>query len=318
MECFDRRTPKGNAKHDRFRSELDFVIENMRQGLWRLDGFGIICYANPYLAEWLETDTDSMLGHHFSRYRSLRLVHEPKVQHSLSQRYEAEFMTRNGVIRRAIVVTSPTINEKGEPTGTVDLITDITGERAVQSKLTEDLERMNRVANTDPLTGASSRLAFDTRMRMLVQNAPAEPFGLIIVDLDHFKEINDTHGHDCGDIVLVEVATRIQSALRDGDIVARFGGDEFAVLLPGASKIAMAEVVARLEHKLTFSLPGGIHVSVSVGSSHSDEEVHAIFHAADQEMYKRKHARKSKSAKGIAIDVFSAIVEVENGRADLR
>jgi diguanylate cyclase (GGDEF)-like protein len=296
MECFDIRTPKGNAKHDRFRSELDFVIENMRQGLWRLDEIGLICYVNPYLAEWLETDPGAMLGHHFSRYRSLRLVHEPKIEHSLSQRYEAEFMTCSGIIRRAIVVTSPAVDEHGEPTGTIDLITDITGEHAVQSKLTEEVARMNRVANTDPLTGASSRLAFDTRMRMLVQNAPAESFGLIIIDLDHFKEINDTYGHDCGDDVLVEVAKRIQSGLREGDVVARFGGDEFAVLLPGASKEAMKEVVTRLEEKLTFWLDGAIEVGVSVGCSHSDDEVNAIFHSADQEMYRRKHARRVKLA----------------------
>jgi diguanylate cyclase (GGDEF)-like protein len=299
MDELSRPSPKGNAQHDGTRGELDFVIENMRQGLWRLNPFGIILYANPYLAEWLESTPDQMEGKHFSRYRSLRPVSNSKVESSLSQRYEAEFITTTGITRRAIVVTSPAVDSRGEATGTIDLITDITAEHAVQAKLVQEVQKMSQLASTDSLTGVANRHVFDRMLHSLIDNAVNEGFGLILMDMDHFKEINDNHGHEWGDRVLVQVADRIRSAVRDNDVVARIGGDEFAILLPNATKESVEDIIGRLRTKLRFRMPGNgspIRINTSMGYSHSDDEVHSILNAADQEMYRRKHARRAKLA----------------------
>jgi diguanylate cyclase (GGDEF)-like protein len=292
-------SPKGIAKLEEKPSDLDFVIENMRQGLWRLNSIGVITYANPYLAEWLESTPDAMIGQHFSRFRNLGLVAAAPCEPSLSQRYEAEYKTKTGIIRHAIVVTSPAIDESGELTGTVDLITDITAEHAVQAKLVQEVQKMSHLATTDSLTGVHNRYVFEQTLRAMTSLADEEPFGLVIVDLDGFKEINDDHGHKWGDRVLESVAERLMGAVRDHDVVSRFGGDEFTVLLPNANKTSVAEVVQRLKKRLQYKIPGNggpIKVSVSIGWSHSDDDLCGMVHAADQEMYRRKNARKAKTA----------------------
>lgn len=279
--------------------ELDFVIENMRQGLWRLNSFGIITYVNPYLAEWLESKPGEMVGQHFSKYRCLRVIAGGAIEQSLSQRYEAEFSTSTGIVRRAIVVTSPMVDHDGSVTGTVDLITDITAEHAVQAKLVQEVQKMSQLASTDPLTGVANRMVFDLALNTMAENASDEPFGLLLVDLDYFKEINDSYGHEFGDKVLVEVARRLQSAVREADVVARVGGDEFVVLLPNATKCAMEEVVDRLRDKLTFEMVSGereVFVHVSLGVAHSSENLDDIHSAADQSMYLAKHFHKASLA----------------------
>lgn len=279
--------------------ELDFVIENMRQGLWRLNSFGIITYVNPYLAEWLESKPAEMVGQHFSKYRCLRMIAGGAIEQSLSQRYEAEFSTKTGIVRRAIVVTSPMVDHEGAVTGTVDLITDITAEHAVQAKLVQEVQKMSHLASTDPLTGVANRMVFDMALKTMAENASDEPFGLLLVDLDYFKDINDSYGHEFGDKVLVEVARRLQSAVREADVVARIGGDEFVVLLPNATQGAMEEVVDRLREKLTFELQANereVFVHVSLGVAHSSENMQDILTAADQAMYLAKHFHKASLA----------------------
>lgn len=288
-------SPKGKAQHGGARSELDFVIENMRQGLWRLDPFGVIVYVNPFLAEWLEMTPEEMTGKHFSRYRSLRLVAEGPAEPGLSQRYHAEFFTSTGIRRRAIVVTSPAIDCNGVPVGTVDLITDITAEHAVQAQLTQEVQKMSILASTDPVTGVANRHVFNEALRRLVASASEEPFGLVIVDIDDFKQINDNYGHAFGDRTLIEVADRIRSAVRENDVVARFGGDEFAALLPNTFRPALAEVVERIKERLDFlmeSSSGVIPVRVAIGASHSDLDIDVMLQQADREMYQRKHSRR--------------------------
>src|SRR4029079_14419969 len=91
-------------------------------------------------------------------------------------------------------------------------------------------------ASTDELTGLPNRRWFDRELRRAIDHARErrEELALLVIDLDHFKELNDTLGHHAGDRVLAQLGARIRTALRGDDHVARLGGDEFAVLLPGA------------------------------------------------------------------------------------
>ena len=294
MEIEGNPSPTGKAQLDGLQSELNFVIENMRQGLWRLDPFGLIVYANPYLAEWLETTCEEMLGKHFSRFRKLHLIGEDHPEPALSQRYEAEFYTTAGIARRAIVVTSPAVDSHGAPVGTVDLITDITAEHAVKAKLAQEMEKFSILARTDPLTGTANRLAFDEALQRLIDKVKEEPFGLVLVDVDGFKQINDIRGHEFGDRILVDVADRMKATVRENDVVSRFGGDEFAVLLPNTLGVSLDEVVQRLGEKLRFDRDG-VKVSVSIGACHSDQDLQTMVGAADREMYACKRLHKKNS-----------------------
>lgn len=149
-------------------------------------------------------------------------------------------------------------------------------------------------ALTDPLTGLRNRRGLDRALARLA--ASGQPFGLIHIDLDHFKRINDTLGHAAGDRVLAEVAARLKRAVRDADGVARLGGDEFVVLLPGLRGRARAGRVARrllrdLERPLPL-LPPAAPLSASLGVALWDGAgpagAEALLLAADRALYRSK------------------------------
>src|SRR5690606_9248433 len=126
-------------------------------------------------------------------------------------------------------------------------------------------------AMTDPLTGLGNRAGFETRLTRLLRTRGEHPdFALLMLDLDHFKAVNDTHGHQAGDLVLQVIGERLSAATRHSDYVARLGGDEFVVLLEGVSD---AGPIRRLADNLLVSLIQPIplddrqEISVAVGAS---------------------------------------------------
>jgi diguanylate cyclase (GGDEF)-like protein len=108
------------------------------------------------------------------------------------------------------------------------------------------------LANTDPLTGASNRRSFIAccEKELLRSSRTRQPFSLLMIDLDHFKKINDHYGHENGDIVLCAVADRLRASLRNIDIVGRWGGEEFVVLLPDTAAELAVIVAHRLRHTI--------------------------------------------------------------------
>ena len=102
----------------------------------------------------------------------------------------------------------------------------------------KELEQVVINADTDKLTGLANRRRMDEFLNALVTLFPEEkrPFSLIIADVDHFKHYNDTHGHQMGDVVLATVASIFKNRIRRGDLAARFGGEEFVVILPNCAK----------------------------------------------------------------------------------
>ena len=155
--------------------------------------------------------------------------------------------------------------------------------------------RLRAQASTDSLTGLANRAAFLDRLSTAL--ARSEPFALLLLDLDEFKSVNDTHGHLVGDRVLVELATRMMSSSRKDDVVARLGGDEFAILLHGEfAEDELEETARRLSDLLSFEVAtdvGPIEIGLSVGAASSTgrDDVEDIIGAADRAMYSVKRAR---------------------------
>lgn len=140
-------------------------------------------------------------------------------------------------------------------------------------ELRQDKEQLQKMALTDPLTGLGNRATFDTSMNHAIaqRNRFGEDFSLLLIDLDHFKKFNDTFGHQVGDQVLKQVAEAIKSASRATDICCRYGGEEFAVVLP-KTDATNAKVLASRIHKNVANLSGGfwkspMQVTVSIGIS---------------------------------------------------
>src|ERR1035437_1289703 len=157
-----------------------------------------------------------------------------------------------------------------------------------------DLRR--HAASTDPLTGLPNRQALYTEGPVLLVKKRGQRRALLLLDLDKFKEVNHSLGHDAGDRLLVEVAARLRDGVRDGDLLARLGGDEFAVLLQDAGHEEATAVAFKLQSALAqrFVLNGmALHSAVSVGIAlfpAAGHDLSALLRKADIALYKAKTA----------------------------
>jgi diguanylate cyclase (GGDEF)-like protein len=155
----------------------------------------------------------------------------------------------------------------------------------------------------DSLTGLPNRSLFNTRLVRACGDLDRRPAAVLLLDLDHFKEINDTLGHHVGDLVIVEVARRLRAALREADIVARLGGDEFAVLAPNVSTQDEAiELAGRLTGTLTSSFViDGVRLDVQTSIGYAlapvdGTEATQLMRRADVALYRAKETRGSSIA----------------------
>ncbi|MEW6581629.1 MAG: sensor domain-containing diguanylate cyclase [Actinomycetota bacterium] len=158
-----------------------------------------------------------------------------------------------------------------------------------------------RLAHTDALTGVANRRRLDGDLEELA-GAGDEPVAFLMIDVDHFKRYNDTHGHPAGDVLLRTVADLVRGSVREGDVVYRFGGEEFAVLLPGAGDDAARAVAGRIRDAVAaHDFPGGVtqpggRVTVSVGGTRSARggDPAALVGAADGALYEAKRAGRDR------------------------
>jgi diguanylate cyclase (GGDEF)-like protein len=136
--------------------------------------------------------------------------------------------------------------------------------------------------------------------RIYELQAHAIPFGVLFMDIDHFKRFNDQYGHKTGDDVLVMVARSISHSLRKMDVVARWGGEEFVVILPGASRMVIQSLAERIriliEHSFFLVADDKLSVTVSIGatSSQTDDTAESIVSRADRLMYLSKSGGRNR------------------------
>jgi diguanylate cyclase (GGDEF)-like protein len=169
--------------------------------------------------------------------------------------------------------------------------------------LTQANAELLSLATHDSLTGVYNRRRFDEKLTeyTLLFRRTGRPFSLLLIDADHFKRINDTHGHAVGDEVLQQLAQLIQSSLRTTDFVARYGGEEFAVLLPEIAQPDTPEVVAEKIRaavaEADFPAVGNVTVSIGVGLADPADNNHsALIKRADQQLYQAKAAGRNQVA----------------------
>jgi len=155
--------------------------------------------------------------------------------------------------------------------------------------LTEQVGELSRLARTDPLTGLANRRGWDEQLdRELAQaKRSGRPVSVALLDLDDFKGFNDGHGHQAGDRLLVAAAAAWQGQLRDGDVLCRWGGDEFAALLPDCPEGAAHEIIARV----TPTTPSLQSCAAGIAAWDGAETSDQLVGRADAELLKRKRAK---------------------------
>jgi len=173
------------------------------------------------------------------------------------------------------------------------------------SELKEAQQQLEFLAHHDPLTGLANRILLMDTLTLAINRARRRQYalGLLFIDLDRFKEINDCYGHHCGDLVLTEVAARLRDTMRKEDLVARIGGDEFVVLM---EQIADRQQLQRVVDKVLRALLAPVlfqgkklQVEASVGTSiypQDGESAEQLLRSADRDMYCQKQAQPGSRA----------------------
>lgn len=221
--------------------------------------------------------------------------------------------------RRLIVNCAPITDPGGNVRGCLTTFSDVSelhktnemlrttlGElSAAKDEVQRKNEELKRLATRDPMTGCLNRRAFNEEFEVLFQKAreSKQPLGCIMMDIDHFKKVNDTFGHAVGDRVIKEVARKLHDASRANDLVCRYGGEEFCVVVPQIDKdkaLAFAERVrAKIEQECAAALRDiqGLKVTVSLGVDMLVDEVPnppALIDRADQGLYRAKRTGRNR------------------------
>lgn len=174
-----------------------------------------------------------------------------------------------------------------------------------QERLRENVQASMEMAILDPLTGLHNRRYLDTQLAAMVADSAANgtPTSVVIVDLDHFKRVNDSHGHDAGDDVLKTVSLRLKMAVRGVDIVARFGGEEFVVAMPETEPGAAQRVAERIRRAIEadpiliersgvkLAITASLGVASAAGGDISGER---LIKLADEALYAAKHQGRNR------------------------
>jgi diguanylate cyclase (GGDEF)-like protein/PAS domain S-box-containing protein len=196
----------------------------------------------------------------------------------------------------------PMLNAQGEIDGAIEIFTEVQSEKAFQTHL----DQLKKEASEDVLTGVANR----KYMQAIIESKIREyktvgvPFGLSFIDIDDFKRINDTYGHEIGDEILKLLVKTVGSSLRKHDRIGRWGGEEFIILLTDIDQDGLAlvsEKIRQLVENSKLRLPDQeLSVTISMGSSKvcEDDTVDSLVQRCDQLMYQSKKTGKNKVSLG--------------------
>lgn len=221
-------------------------------------------------------------------------------------KWQADYLMKTKDGRRIWVsdISYPWFDDKGAIIGSVGSLRDISDRISAENKVKEELKR---IANTDPLTGIANRRVFFEKSEdelKRIKRGRGE-FSMLLLDIDHFKKINDSYGHDVGDFVLIEVTKVIKACLREIDVPARLGGEEFGVFLPETNAQGAFHVAERVRSaiaKHTFmadakqNRPIGCTVSIGITTARFDEDADAtrMYKMADTRLYIAKNSGRNQ------------------------
>jgi diguanylate cyclase (GGDEF)-like protein/PAS domain S-box-containing protein len=317
-----RNMDPGNAVPTRVRKALDTLTD----GVLLVNTRGKIMFCNQVFADYLSRPMDALVGRKITGLDwVLDEDQEPPWNKTLKtgksgDKERLSLEMDNGEIRSFMVNSSAVIDDRGTNQGamiTFDDVTEleITNEQLKETlqKLQESAEQINRqndklqiLATHDPLTGCLNRRSLFDNFEGQFEDAlrSGKPLSCVMMDIDHFKSINDNYGHGAGDKVLQVIAKTVQGILRDSDRVFRYGGEEFCILLPGSS-IEVATTVAErvrkfVSEQFVADVRSGKNISVttSLGISITGNgaiNLSQLIDEADRALYQSKEDGRDKT-----------------------
>jgi diguanylate cyclase (GGDEF)-like protein/PAS domain S-box-containing protein len=277
------------------------IVETAQEGIWVFDGAGRTTFVNPKLEEMLGHSRGEMIGHvvydfmdNAARQEAESYIKRRKP--GIAHQHELKLTKKDGSVLWVLVSSNPFVMPDERSAGALAMLTDITDRK-------KNEQRIEYLATHDALTDLPNRNLLKDRITQAIAHAQrtGPGLGVIFIDLDHFKYVNDSYGHAVGDEVLKVVAQELCKTVRQGDTVARLGGDEFVILLPEIesgyvegsvlvnhilSMFQQPLKVANLDFRLTASI--GICFYPNDGQT-ADE----LLMYADTSMYRAKEAGRN-------------------------
>ena len=258
---------------------------------------GTFIYVSDSIKDILGYSVDEFLTHYSSYLtddpinKNIDILTQKALQGEQQEPYEISIYHKNGSVAYLEISEFPVYDEDGKVIEIEGIARDITSQHLVQEKL-------DYLAQHDTLTGILNRLSLYNKLEFVIANSKrnGENFAILFLDLDHFKSINDTLGHDIGDLLLKESVSRIKHIIRENDIFARFGGDEFVIVLTNIDKNAISQVASKIVSalKVPFKIEQHfIEISTSVGISIFPDDglnTNALLKHADEAMYITKES----------------------------
>ncbi len=258
------------------------------------DANGILLRANHQFAAMVGRAPDEIVGRHFTTFAGPDSLSETmeavdQIRNGAFDEFEVHrtYLRPDGSIRHGLMNLLALRDSAGRLTQHVSIVHDITERVRTESALID-------AAATDELTGLLNRRGLHDRLAALLSE-PDPQLVVAFIDLDNFKSINDRFGHGEGDRVLAELGEAIQRQVRNTDIVARYGGDEFVVVFPGATPDAIAELGSSIERAVaSVRGPDGQPIRGSTGcaSAEMGMGVWQLLERSDQSMYRNKQRAK--------------------------
>ena len=298
---FEARRAQGETLA-RFRT----LFDGASIGIVRSDYEGVVVEVNPAVEEMLGYSADELIGVSFRNFmhrddleRSVARFDDMMAGRCDSYQFERRYNCKDGSVMWGQSTAVLERDGEGQPRFVLSMIENITERKLAEQALVRQSELNQHQALHDALTGLANRTLFRERIEQAIREAARDQsrLAVLVMDLDNFKEVNDSLGHHAGDLLLAELGRRVRGAVRGADTVARLGGDEFGIMLSkagGRSEIipALERICNALERPVSVQdLPLSVEASIGVALFPDDgADVETLLQRADVAMYSAKAA----------------------------